>query len=141
MKTILTYAIPVIVSLLMSSLVNGQTSKSCGACHRDVSAYSTVGQRCPHCGVIWGRENTTTRYVDSYSYNDYSYQNLDRIAFVTSNSNLRAYASKSAYVKTVVPKYAMVTVIGKYGDWYHVEYAGGWYSTERGYIHKSLIDL
>ena len=144
MKTILTYTLPLLISLFMSSLVLGQTSKSCGACHKPVSSNARVGQTCPHCHVRWGYENTTTRYVDSYAYDNYNYnsnyQSVDRISFVTSNSNLRAYASKSAYVITVVPKYSMVTIIGRSGDWYHVEYGGSaWYDKSTGYIHKSLI--
>jgi hypothetical protein len=29
-------------------------SKSCGACGKPVSSASQVGDRCPHCGVVWG---------------------------------------------------------------------------------------
>jgi hypothetical protein len=142
MKTLVTYLLPVIVSLLVSTLANGQSSKSCGSCQKPVSSYSQVGDYCPHCHVRWGYENTTTstRYVNDYSYD--TYQHLSGYGFVTSNANMRAYASKSAYVKRVVPQYSMVTIIGKYGDWYEVEYGGGsWYDKETGYIHKSLIDL
>ena len=31
-------------------------TKSCGACGKEVSPTSKVGDRCPHCGVIWGQE-------------------------------------------------------------------------------------
>jgi len=31
-------------------------TKSCGACGKSVSSGSKVGDRCPHCGVIWGSE-------------------------------------------------------------------------------------
>lgn len=31
-------------------------SKSCSNCGKSVSIGSTVGQRCPHCGVYWGYE-------------------------------------------------------------------------------------
>lgn len=142
MKTIITYSLPLIISLFMGTLVFGQSSKSCGACHQPVSIHSEVGDYCPHCHVRWGYENTTTQYVNSYSYDDYDYRTVNQIAFVTSNANLRSYASKSAYVKTVVPQYSVVTVLGKYGDWYHVEYGGAsWYSKSTGYIHESLIDL
>jgi uncharacterized protein YgiM (DUF1202 family) len=138
MKTVFTYAIPMLISLFMSNLVLGQSSKSCGACHQPVSSNSRVGDYCPHCGVRWGYENTSTRYVNSY--NTYNYNSVSGTAMVTANSNLRAYASKSAYVITVVPKYSMVTVIGRYGDWYQVEYGGSsWYNKETGYIHKSLL--
>lgn len=138
MKTVFTYAIPIIISLFLSTLVLGQSSKSCGSCHKPVSSSAKVGDYCPHCGVRWGYENTTTRYVNNTT--NYSYNSVSGAAMVTANSNLRAYASKSAYVITVVPRYSMVTVIGRYGDWYHVEYGGSaWYNKERGYIHKSLV--
>jgi hypothetical protein len=100
---------------------------------------SEVGDYCPHCHVRWGYENTSTNYVDSYDKN-YNYSSVSGTAIVTANSNLRAYASKSAYVLNVVPKYSMVTIIGRYGDWYQVEYGGlSWYNKETGYIHKSLL--
>jgi hypothetical protein len=138
MKTLVTYLIPVIVSLFISILANGQSSKSCGACNRSVSNYSGVGDRCPHCGVIWGRENTSTKYVDSYSYDNY--ESYSGIGYVTSNANLRSYASKSAYVYTVVPQYSSVTILGKYGSWYHVKYQGfNWYDSSTGYVHQSLV--
>ena len=35
-------------------------SKSCGKCGKSVSASSKVGDRCPHCGVRWGYENTSS---------------------------------------------------------------------------------
>lgn len=37
------------------------TSKQCGSCHKPVSKNSRIGMYCPHCGVRWGYENTTTR--------------------------------------------------------------------------------
>jgi predicted RNA-binding Zn-ribbon protein involved in translation (DUF1610 family) len=138
MKTILTYAMPVIVSFFVSAMTFGQSSKSCGSCHKPVSSSAKVGDYCPHCGVRWGYENTSTRYVNSHTSSNYT--NTSGIAIVNANSNLRAYASKSAYVVTVIPRYSMVTVIGRYGDWYHVEYGGSsFYNKERGYVHRSLI--
>jgi hypothetical protein len=140
MKTIFTYVFTVIISLFASNLVNGQSSKSCGSCHKTVSSYSQIGDYCPHCSVRWGYENTSTKYVDNYS-ND-SYQNYSGIGYVTSNANMRVYASKSAYVVTVVPQYTSVTILGKYGSWYHVRYNNGYsYNSSTGYIHSSLIDL
>ncbi len=44
------------------------TSKSCGKCGKSVSANSKIGDRCPHCGVIWGRENTSTSTYSSPKY-------------------------------------------------------------------------
>lgn len=51
--------------------------KRCGNCGRVVSSSAKVGDRCPYCGVIWGRESTSTKttyglnvgqssYYDSY---------------------------------------------------------------------------
>ena len=75
MKTIFTYALPVIISLFISSFGNAQSSKSCGSCHKPVSVNSEVGDYCPHCHVRWGYENTSTNYVDSYDKN-YNYVDL-----------------------------------------------------------------
>jgi hypothetical protein len=36
------------------------SSKSCGSCHQSVSAFSKIGDYCPHCHVRWGYENTHT---------------------------------------------------------------------------------
>ncbi len=55
--------------LLINSLVaTGQTtvSKTCGKCHKQVSAYAQIGQKCPHCGVRWGYENTSTSTYSEY---------------------------------------------------------------------------
>jgi uncharacterized protein YgiM (DUF1202 family) len=122
-----------------SSMVYGQSSKSCGSCHKPVSVYSEVGDYCPHCGVRWGYENTSTRYVETPTYS--TYQSASGVAMVNANANLRASASKSAHVVTVVPKNSIVTLIGKYGHWYHVTYqTGSFYISTTGYIHDSLID-
>lgn len=75
------------IGFQFTQVAYGQTyttqSKSCGSCGKAVSNNSQVGMRCPHCGVVWGRENTktTTTYKKDYSskydnyssgYNDYS---------------------------------------------------------------------
>ncbi len=39
-------------------------SKSCGACGKPVSVSSQVGDRCPHCGVVWGTERRITVPAD-----------------------------------------------------------------------------
>lgn len=38
------------------NMESGIVTKSCGACGKVVSPTSKVGDRCPHCGVIWGYE-------------------------------------------------------------------------------------
>ena len=122
MKTVLTFALPMIFSLFLSNLVLGQTSKSCGSCQKSVSIHSQVGDYCPHCHGRWGYENTTTKNVNRPVQR--SYDNITGLAYVTSNANLRSFASKSAYVIKVLPRFTMVNVVGAYGDWYQVEYTG-----------------
>ena len=78
----------------------GQTyttqSKSCGSCGKAVSNNSQVGMRCPHCGVVWGRENTktTTTYRKDYSskYDNYSSNN----SYPTSYSNKYSSSNSSS---------------------------------------------
>jgi len=140
MKTIMKTSLFILFALILNNSLSAQSSKSCGSCHKAVSSYAKVGDYCPHCHVRWGYENTTTSYTDNISYD--SYQSYSGIGFVTSNANLRSYASKSAYVLTTIPKYASVTILGKYGSWYHVKYSNGnSYNSSTGYIHSSLIDM
>jgi hypothetical protein len=51
------------------STLEAQTtiSASCGNCNEPVSANSKVGDQCPHCRVIWGKEHTSekTNYASS----------------------------------------------------------------------------
>lgn len=45
-------------------------SKTCGNCGKSVSVHSKIGQRCPHCGFIWGSENSITRNsTNAYNLN------------------------------------------------------------------------
>ena len=72
-------ALLLLCTFSMSSVAYSQNyyttqSKSCGACGKEVSANSTVGMRCPHCGAVWGRENERTTTKKSNSYNK-SYNN------------------------------------------------------------------
>lgn len=58
-------AVPIaVIFACFSSTLSGQTfatvSKQCGKCGREVSASAKVGDRCPHCGVRWGRESSHT---------------------------------------------------------------------------------
>ena len=39
-------------------------SKSCGRCGGSVSLSAQVGDKCPHCGVSWGRANSSTTNLD-----------------------------------------------------------------------------
>ena len=36
-------------------------TKHCGNCNSPVSASAEVGDKCPHCGVYWGREDETEK--------------------------------------------------------------------------------
>ena len=110
-------------------------SKSCGSCGGIVSKTAKVGDRCPHCGVTWGRENTTRTsssyydYTPSYNYSSYGYPSynyssvaIDSYATTRKNTNLRSSASTKSSVKTVIPAYSSVYVLKKSGNWYYVRY-------------------
>lgn len=119
-------------------------SKSCGSCHKPVSNNSTVGMRCPHCGVRWGYENesrtTTTKYKNDYESN-YNYTKSS--GSTTSKVNLRSSPSTSSSVITVIPAYTFVTIISEEGNWYYVKYryyTGYSFEEVRGYIFKTLLD-
>lgn len=147
MKTIIKIMLVSFFALGISSTSYGQTSstKSCGSCQKPVSNNSKVGDYCPHCHVRWGYENTSTQYVNRTSYTNttstYNYEDVKGLTFVTSNSNLRSYASTSASILALIPAYSLVTVVGKYGKWYKVEYTEWGYSQKIGYVHESLVDL
>lgn len=70
-------------------------SKSCGSCGGIVSKTAKVGDRCPHCGVIWGRENTTRK---STTYHDYrpSYPSVPSYS-PSSYSSIPSYSSTPSY--------------------------------------------
>ena len=89
------------IGFQFTQVAYGQTyttqSKSCGSCGKAVSNNSQVGMRCPHCGVVWGRENTktTTTYRKDYSskYDNYSSNN----SYPTSYSNKYSSSNSSDY--------------------------------------------
>ncbi len=125
-------------------------SKSCGSCKKEVSINSTVGMRCPHCGVRWGYENqhTTTsykyetpKYNDSYSaYEDYSYKG-DR-KMTTTKLNLRVSPSTKSSIVKQLPMYTSVTVLYKKGDWYYIScnlYDEFSFREYKGYVHSSYV--
>ncbi|MBX2963693.1 MAG: hypothetical protein KF687_14365 [Cyclobacteriaceae bacterium] len=57
----------------LSSYSQTTLSKRCGKCSKEVSINSKVGDTCPHCGVRWGYESTSTTTIPSSStpYLDY----------------------------------------------------------------------
>jgi hypothetical protein len=147
MKTTFNAILLFAFTFLLNATINAQTSKSCGKCHNAVSAYSKVGDYCPHCHVRWGYENTKTTPQKYYDYNDYPSYSTEEYtytlsAYVSTNANLRSYASKSASVLSVVPMYSSIKVTGKSGEWYHVKYYEGFsYLPTTGYIHQSLVNF
>ena len=48
------------VQLTYSQTYSSLTTANCGKCGKAVSSSAKVGDSCPHCGVRWGKENTTT---------------------------------------------------------------------------------
>ena len=96
------------IGFQFTQVAYGQTyttqSKSCGSCGKAVSNNSQVGMRCPHCGVVWGRENTktTTTYRKDYSskYDNYSskYDNY--------SSKYDNYSSNNSYPTSYSNKYS-----------------------------------
>ena len=113
-------------------------SKSCGNCGKTVSNNSRIGMRCPHCGVVWGRENERTSY--SYGSNSYEYNSSGT---VISTANLRNAPSAKSRIIARIPAYSTVKIISRNGAWYYVSvqvYADYNYTTYDGYIHSSLIN-
>ena len=139
-------------------------SATCGSCGRAVAASSRVGQRCPHCGVIWGRENTTTTTGPSYSIPKYSTNNFADVPNYNSGSlggydssfgldnesntirtcNLRAAPSAKAVVLGSIPRNSSVTILKRSGGWVKVSYMGslgGDYNIGmyRGWLQRSNL--
>lgn len=119
-------------AILFANITNAQTyttvSKSCGSCGGSVSEYSRTGQRCPHCGVIWGQETTkrssrTTRTYRNYKKNtdvDYMYQLSNTIT----NCNLRSAPNAKANIMGVIAKNESITITQRKGDWVKISFFG-----------------
>lgn len=112
-----------------SNAINAQgsyttTSASCGKCGGSVSSNSKVGDRCPHCGVTWGRENsrTTSRTTTNTSISDYG--NSDSYKTVLKNSNLRITPSINGDKLGVIPANSRVNILDYNSEWYKVSYTG-----------------
>jgi hypothetical protein len=63
-------AIPCFIILIcyipfISFSQNTTLSKRCGKCQKTVSINSKIGDYCPHCGVRWGYENTSTSTINN----------------------------------------------------------------------------
>ena len=152
-------------SLHAQSRRRTKLSASCGKCGRAVAATSRVGQRCPHCGVVWGRENKTTttspsdynsdfgttKMPDMSDYNSGSFGGNSDSPFFEGETNtvrtctLRAAPSAKAVSLGSVPKNSSVTILKKSGEWVKVSYIGvlsgdGYnVNTYRGWMHSSNL--
>jgi uncharacterized protein YgiM (DUF1202 family) len=156
MKTII-LAISLTILNFASFTTKAQTyttteSKSCGACQGEVSIHSSIGDKCPHCGVRWGRKTTTqttsnnsfNSYNNSYNF-DNSYNYNYSTAMTNSKCNVRSYPSTSAEVLGKASAYQSFEVITVDGNWVQVKvslndsYLGT--ISSFGWIHKSLVTL
>ena len=124
-------------------------SKSCGSCNGAVSINSRVGMRCPHCGVRWGYENSSTKYSyennysNSYKNNYNTYPKYTSECYSSSNVNLRSQPSTNSRILKVIPRYKNVKVIKTYPSWLYVSYS--FYSnyqlkTINGYVYRSYFN-
>lgn len=117
-------------------------SKSCGKCHKPVSISSTVGMRCPHCGVRWGSQNTT-RTSSTVSRYDNDFDTEITSGMTNSKVNLRSTPSTKSRIINVIPAYTFLKINWRTGDWYYVTYSeyNGLFTEEKsGYVHRTLIN-
>ena len=157
MKTII-LAISLTILNFASFTTNAQTytteSKSCGSCQGEVSINSRIGDKCPHCGVTWGRKTTThtknfnsiNSFDNSYDFNIsnniYSYST----AMTSSNCNVRSNPSTSAAILGTASAYQSFDVVSVGKNWVQVKVSIydsylGYATTSYGWIHKSLVTL
>ena len=115
-------------------------SKSCGSCGGVVSSNSTIGMRCPHCGVRWGYENTQHSTT-------HSIRTIPTSGTATTNAsvNLRSGPSTDYTAITTIPAYTQISILSKSGSWVKVTftdylgYFGG--ETKTGWVFASLLDF
>ena len=87
------YVIAFLITFTLS-LLNSQaeaqsyttTSKNCGKCGKKVSEFAEVGDKCPYCGVVWGKENTQTSTTKFHTQKSYTIPTLVYPSSNTSNS-------------------------------------------------------
>lgn len=106
-------------------------SKSCGSCGGAVSSSSRIGQRCPHCGVIWGKENTHTssrRSAASNSDFDNNGSDADGNMFQMSNTivncNLRSAPNSKASILGQIGRNQSTTITQRRGNWVKISFFG-----------------
>jgi uncharacterized protein YgiM (DUF1202 family) len=114
-------------------------SKSCGHCGHAVANNSTVGMKCPYCGVVWGRENTS--YSTSYTTTIPS----SGTATTATAANLRNGPSTDYGVICQMPANTSLTILDKSGYWVKVSYVdySGYYGaqTRIGWVYYSLLSF
>ncbi len=142
-------------AILFANITNAQTyttvSKSCGSCGGSVSEYSRTGQRCPHCGVIWGQETTkrSSRTTTKIKYNnDYDNDNMYQSSNTITNCNLRSAPNAKATIMGVIAKNESITITQRRGDWVKISFFGsfmedGAYSMSYhiGWVHVGGVVL
>ena len=129
------------------------TSKNCGKCGKSVSANSKVGDKCPHCGVIWGKENShsTTSTSSSPKYPSSSSEYLYRSPIKSSSkgsSEKRAVkeevknstATKAETENWILEKLRTNTpkkyyeIVGSIDGYYPTIPSSGWYNMNYSYL-------
>ena len=142
-------------AILFVNITNAQTyttvSKSCGSCGGSVSEYSRTGQRCPHCGVIWGQETTkrSSRTTTKIKYNnDYDNDNMYQSSNTIINCNLRSSPNTKATIMGVIAKNESITITQRKGEWVKISFSGsfmedGAYSMSYhvGWVHVGVVVL
>jgi hypothetical protein len=83
-------------------------SKSCGKCGKSVSIYSKIGDICPHCGVRWGHENTSSRISSSTSKNTSGLKQVKKIGSTNIQKN---NTSKSVEVVNPFEQYSKYQLV------------------------------
>jgi uncharacterized protein YgiM (DUF1202 family) len=120
-------------------------SKSCGSCHKEVSVNSRIGMKCPHCGVIWGKENETRTTKTTNSYSDYDYSTkYYSTATPKSRCNVRSYPSTDAAIIGKADSDNVFDVIEVKNGWVKIKFSEeGYYGQQDayGWISRSLLYL
>ena len=79
---LLTISLLMIAGTVISSFAQDyEVIKRCGNCGEIVSKNARVGDRCPHCGVVWGSSNYEGYYFSDKS-DDKEKSDDDWIAFI-----------------------------------------------------------
>ena len=132
---LLLLSIHLLFACLSSINVNAQAyttvSKSCGSCDGAVSSSSRIGQRCPHCGVIWGKENThTSSHRSAASHSDYDNTvtvedgNMFQMSNTIVNCNLRSAPNSKSSILGQIGRNQSITITQRRGNWVKINFFG-----------------